>query len=311
MNKESRILIIGHNDIIERSLYNYFVNNGFKGAVSSSDIALNTTIQSSVFHYFSGCRPEYVFLSSVRSGGIEANIKFGADFIYENLESQNNIFYSANKFGVKKLIYFASSCVYPKNCEQPIKENSLLIGPIEETSAPYATAKIAGIETARAFRKQYNFNCITAIPATIYGPGNETDKETSHVIQALIAKFSDALENKSEEVIVLGTGEPRREFLYSDDFVRAVILLMEKYNDNEIINIGCGNDISIKELAQMIAKTIGFKGKIKFDTSRPDGVKQKLLDNQKITSLGWQSKVSLEEGLRKTIDWYREIKDKK
>lgn len=304
MEKNSPILIAGHNDIIENSLFGYFQSSGYKNIFSSSLIGLDPSIQPSVYHFFSKYRPEYVFLASTRSGGIEANQKFAAEFSYHNLESQNNIIYSAHKFGVKKLLYLGSSCVYPKECPQPMKEEYLLTGPLEQTSAPYAVAKLAGITLCQSFRKQYNFNAISMVPATIYGPGSDTDALTAHVMGAIIEKIEQTFKDGKEEVVLWGTGRPRREFLYVDDFVQAALFLMEHYDSAEMINVGCGYDITIKELAETIAGIIGFKGKIIFDSSKPDGVQQKLLDNTRMTKLGWKPKVSLKEGIEKTYQWY-------
>jgi len=306
MDKNSPILIVGHNDIIENSLYNYLRSGGYKNVFSSSLIGLDSSIQPSVYHFFSQYRPEYVFLASTRSGGIEANQKFPAEFIYHNLESQNNIIYSAHKFGTKKLLYVASSCVYPKDCPQPIKEEYFLTGKVEETSEPYAVSKIAGIMLCQSFRKQYNFNAIAMIPATVYGPGSDTDSLTSHVMGALIGKFETALKEGKEKIVLWGSGSPRREFIYADDFVKAALFLMDHYSEEKIINVGCGYDITIKELAKTIAGIVGFKGEIIFDESKSDGVMQKLLDNNRMVTMGWKTSVPLREGIEKTCQWVRE-----
>jgi GDP-L-fucose synthase len=304
MNKDSKILIVGHNDIIENSLFEHFKNNGFSNVFSSTQISLNPTIQPSVYEFFQKYRPEYVFLASTRSGGIEANIKYAAEFIYHNLESQNNIIYCAWKFGTKKLIYYAGSCIYPKESKQPIKEESLLTGELEKTSESYSIAKIAGVKLCEAFKKQYGLNSIVAIPATIYGPGSDVDLEKAHVIGALLAKFASAVKTGAKEVVVWGTGEPRREFLFVDDFIDASLFLMENYNDTQMINVGAGTDVSIKELAELIAEVTGYKGSIKYDSSKPNGTMRKLTDTTRLTKLGWKPKVGLREGIKKTYDWY-------
>jgi len=306
MNKSSKILIVGHNDIIEKSLVSYFNDRGFTDVFSSSAMAMDATIQSSVYNFFQQEKPEYVFLGSTRSGGIEANQKNAAEFIYHNLESQNNIVYAAHKFGTKKLLYFTGSCAYPKNAQQPIKEEYLGTGPLERTSEPYSVAKIAGIRLCQAFKKQYGFNAIVAVPSTVYGPGSDTDLEKAHVLGALVAKFDKAKVSGETEVVVWGSGNPRREFLYVDDFVEASVLLMDKYDDSEMINVGCGYDVSIKELAEAIKKVTGFAGNVRYDTTKPDGTMQKLLDVSKMDQLGWKPKVSLEEGIAKTYKWYKE-----
>lgn len=306
MNKESRILIVGHDDIIEKSLRAYFKSGGYPNVFSSSEIGLNSTIQVSVYEFFQKNRPEYVFLASTRSGGIEANEKNGAEFMYHNSESQNNILYSSWKFGTKKLLYFAGSCVYPRECPQPMNEEHLLTGTLEKTSEPYSVAKIAGMKLCQAFRKQYGLDAIVMVPATIYGPGSDMDIETAHVLGALVSKFAQAAAKGQQEVSVWGTGNPRREFLYVDDFVNASLHLMDHYNEEKIVNVGSGSDVSIKELAEVIAKIVGFSGSIAFDTTKPDGTMQKLLDSGYARSLGWTAQVSLEEGIRKTFEWCKD-----
>jgi len=311
MNKDSKILIVGHDDIIENSLQTYFSNNGYVNVFSTSAIGLNPTIQVSVYEFFQEQRPDYVFLGSTRSGGIEANQVHGGEFIYHNCESQNNILYASWKFEVKKLMYFAGSCVYPKECPQPMNEEALLTGPLEKTSEPYSVAKIAGIKLCQAFRRQYGFNAIIMVPATVYGPGSNVDIETAHVIGALIGKFAEAVEEKKSEVTVWGTGNPRREFLYVDDFVEATLMLMSQYDEERIINVGSGNDVSIKELAETVANITGFQGKINFDQTKPDGTPQKLLDSMRMARLGWKARTSLKEGIKKTFQWVQENKQSK
>ncbi len=299
MDKNAKILIVGHNDIIDRSLLDFLNGNGYANIFSFHAMGINPVIQTSVYDFFQARRPEYIFLASTRSGGIEANEKNPGEFIYHNLESQNNVIYAANKFKVKKLIFFASSCVYPKDTPQPMKEEHLLIGPLEKTSEAYAVAKIAGIKLCQAYRRQYGLNAIVVVPATIYGPHSDTDIKTAHVMGALMGKFIEAKKEKKEDVTIWGTGAARREFLYVDDFVDACLFLMERYNEEEMINLGAGTDISIKELAQLIAEIVGFKGKIFLDRSKPDGALRKLLDNSKVTQLGWRPKVGLKEGIKK------------
>src|SRR3989338_3651687 len=267
MRKDSRILLVGHDDIIEKSLFEYFQAQGYSDVYASSKIALNTTIQNSVYNFFQNVKPEYVFLGSVRSGGIEVNQKYAAEFIYQNLESQNNIIHSAYKFAAKKLLFFGSSCVYPKDCAQPIKEEYLLTAPLEPTSEPYAVAKIAGIKLCQTYKRQHGLNAIAMIPATIYGPESDTNIETAHVIGALLGKFHDAKIHNKNEVVVWGTGQPRREFLYVDDFIDACLFLMDRYEDEKFINVGCGSDVTIKELSEMIKEVTEFSGKITFDTT--------------------------------------------
>jgi len=304
MRRESRIFIVGHNDSIENSLNGYFHSKGFSQAVSNSQEHINVLDQTSVENFFKKFKPEYVFLGSLRSGGIAANQKFPAEFIYENSQSQALVIDAAYRHQVKKLIYFSSSCVYPKEAKQPIKETSLLTGPLEETSAPYAVTKIAGTRMVQAYKAQYNFNAIVTVPATLYGPGSDTDIENAHVLGALIAKFHKAKIEGAKEVIVWGSGKPRREFLYVDDFVSACLFLMEKYDDADVINAGSGTEATIKQLAGMIKNVSGYKGKITFDTTKPDGTLRKLMDNTRMRKLGWKPKVNLEEGIEKTYQWY-------
>ncbi len=306
MNKDSRILVVGHNDIIENVLYTYFKFSGYPNIFSSSQIGLNPTVQASVYAFFQKVRPEYVFLGSTRSGGIDANVKNPAEFLYHNSESQNNIFYSSRKFGVKKLLYIAGSCVYPKECPQPMKEEHLLTGTLEQTSEPYSVAKIAGIKLCQAFRKQYGLNAIAIVPATVYGPGSDVNIETAHVIGALIGKFVSAVVKGRQKVSVWGTGNPRREFLYVDDFLAAALHLMDYYNGEKPVNVGSGSDVTIKELTETIIRAVGFEGEAVFDETKPDGTMKKLLDSSYVNSLGWKAKVSLDQGIRKTYDGYRD-----
>jgi GDP-L-fucose synthase len=304
MHHNSRILIVGHNDSVENSLKKYFQAQGFAYVISNTQDKINVLDQTTVDDFFKKFKPEYVFLGSLRSGGIAANQKFLAEFIYENIQSQNLVMEAARRYKTKKLLYFSSSCVYPKEAKQPIKETSLLTGPLEETSGPYAVAKIAGTRMAQAYKAQYGFNAIAAVPATLYGPGSDTDMETAHVLGALIAKFHQAKIEGSKEVIVWGSGKPRREFLYVDDFVSACLFLMEKYNGAELINVGTGYDVTIKQLAGMIKDISGYKGRIKFDATKPDGAMRKLMDNTRMQKLGWKPRVSFEEGIEKTYQWY-------
>jgi len=240
----------------------------------------------------------------LNSGGIEVNRQNPAEFLYHNLESQNNIIYSSWKFGVKKLLLIASSCIYPRECPQPMKEEYLLTGPLEPTSESYSVARIAGIRLCQNYRRQHNFNAITMVPAALYGPGDDMNEATAHVIGGLIGKFADALQNGKKEVRIWGTGNPRREFLYIDDFVAACLFLMDRYDEESIINVGIGKDVSIKELAELLAKVSGFQGKIAYDATKPDGTPQKLIDNARMSKLGWKPKIDLKEGLKRTYQWF-------
>ena len=306
LTKDSRILIVGHNDSLERSLAAHFRSQGQTQVFSSSAMGVDVTNQKIAEDFFAQHKPEYVFLSSTRSGGIMANQQNPGEFIYHNLASAMNILFLANKCRVKKLVFLASSCVYPAQCRQPIQEKALLTGPLEASNEPYSVAKIAGIKLCQAFRQQYGLNAIVMVPATLYGPGEVADLEKSHVLGALIHKFYQAVKTGQNEVSVWGSGRPRREFLYIDDFIQAVLYLLDEYNGGDIINAGTGKDVTIKDLATMVARISGFKGRIVFDRSKPDGTMRKLLDSRCINMLGWKAKVSLEEGIRQTYEWYRQ-----
>lgn len=305
MQRESRIFIVGHKDSVENSLLSHFLAQGFKQVFSNNKDGIDVLDQNRTVKFFKDVKPEYVFLGSIRSGGIAANQKHPAEFIYENCQAQNNVIHSAYLNAAKKLLYFTGSCAYPALAKQPIRETSLLSGPLEATSESYSVAKIAGTKMCQAYKVQYGFDAIVAVPATLYGPGSDDNLETAHVMGALIAKFQKAVADGQKQVTVWGTGKPRREFLYVDDFVSACLRLMDKYDGADLVNIGCGSDVTIKALAGMIAKASGFKGKVIFDASKPDGVMRKLMDNKRIRKLGWKPKVDLEEGIRKTIQWYR------
>jgi len=302
MKKNSRILIVGHNDIVEHSLYDHLSAKGFKNVISAGPEKWDVFNQKQVESFFRKMRPEYVFLASTRSGGIEANQKYCGEFIYSNLTSQNNIIHTSWQSRVKKLLFITSSCVYPRAASQPIKEESLLTGSVEPTSEAYAIAKISGIKLCQAYRRQYGFNAISMVPATLYGPGADTDEKNSHVLGALVGKFEAAVRKNEKQVVLWGTGKPRREFLYEEDFASACLFLMQHYQEESLINVGTGTDITIKDLAKLIAKASGFKGKVVFDTSRPDGAMRKLLDSRKIKKLGWKANVSLEEGIKRTCE---------
>ncbi|MBU1086247.1 MAG: GDP-L-fucose synthase [Candidatus Omnitrophica bacterium] len=307
MNKDSHIVIVGDNSVEGKALLGHLQQAGFSEAIGTYAWGLNLLNQSSVKEFFNKVNPEYVFLMHIKSGGILANKSYPADFIYSNLQAQSNIIHSAYKNKVKKLFYLASSCCYPAECAQPMKEDYLLSGKVERTNEAYAIAKLAGIKMVQAYAKQYGVDYITAIPATIYGPGDNFNPESGHVITALIKKFYDAKVNGADEVIVWGTGLPRREFIYVDDFINACCVLMEKYSSSEIINVGVGYDVSIKELATIIAQVVDFKGKIVFDHTKPDGVMQKFLDSEQMKKLNWVPHVALSQGIELTYNFYKSL----
>jgi len=261
--------------------------------------------QQAVKDFFEKEKPEYVFMAAAKVGGINANNTHPAEFLYDNLCIQNNVIHQSYKNQVKKLLFLGSSCIYPKNAPQPIKEEYLLSGYLEPTNDAYAIAKIAGIKMCQSYHKQYGSNFISAMPTNLYGPGDNYDLKNSHVLPALLRKFHEAKEKGEANVTIWGTGKPRREFLHSDDLAEACLFLMKHYNDPAIINIGVGKDISIGEMAQMIKKISGFNGELVFDTSMPDGTFQKLLDVSKLNALGWQAKTGFEEGLKKTYEEYQ------
>jgi GDP-L-fucose synthase len=257
-----------------------------------------------VADFFQKEKPDYVFLAAARVGGIMANKNYPADFIYQNLQIQNNIIHNAYLGNVGKLLFLGSSCIYPKYADQPIKEDSLLTGELEPTNEPYAIAKIAGIKMCQSYNRQHGTEFISAMPTNLYGPGDNFDPETSHVLPALIRKFHEAKENGREKVTLWGTGSPKREFLYVDDLADSCVFLMNNYNENEPINIGTGQDISIQELAEMIKGITGFQGEIEWDTSKPDGTPRKLLDVSRLHNLGWQHQTELKDGIQRTYEWY-------
>jgi len=306
MNKDSNIFIDCHEGMIGSAIMRRLKEDGFVNLVIRTSSELDLTNQKMVFDFFMGEKPDYVFLAVAKMGGILANIRYPADFIYHNVQSQANVIHSAWKSGVKKLLFLGSSCIYPKGCPQPMKEEYLMSGKLEPTSEPYAIAKIAGIKMCQSYNRQYGTDYISVVPADLYGPNDDFDPETGHVLPALIRKMHKAKIGNEREVVVWGTGSPRRESLHVDDLADACILLMKKYDESEMINVGSGEDLSIRELALLVRNVMGFKGEVVFDELKPDGAPRKLLDIGKIRKLGWSPKISLEEGIRRTYDWYKE-----
>ncbi len=298
MNKEDKIYIAGHNGMVGSAISRKLQYLGFNNLIEKSSSDLNLTEQKKVNDFFYEYRPEYVFLAAAKVGGIVANNEYRADFIYENLMIQSNVIHAAFQHKVKKLLFLGSSCIYPKFAEQPINETSLLSGKLEPTNEPYAIAKIAGIKLCEAYRDQYGVNFISIMPTNLYGPNDNYDLKNSHVLPALIRKIHEAKMSNVSSVEVWGTGRPKREFLHVDDLAEASIFLMNKYNKKEIINVGTGSDISIKELAELICEIVGFKGEIIFNTEKPDGTPKKQLNVSKLHELGWQHKIELKEGIQ-------------
>ena len=297
MKNSDKIYIAGHNGLVGSAIVRALQNKGYINLIYKSSKELDLRNQSAVDNFVEQERPEFIFLSAGKVGGIVANNSYRAEFLFDNLMMAANVMYAAHINNVTKLLYLGSSCIYPKMALQPIKEEYLLTGILEQTNEPYAIAKIAGIKLAQAYKDQYGHNFISAMPTNMYGLNDNYHPENSHVLPALIRRFHEAKIENREEVIIWGTGSPKREFLYADDLAEACIFLMQSYNDREIINVGCGEDISIKELAETIKSIVGYQGKLNFDTSRPDGTPRKLLDVSKLHSLGWKHTISLEEGI--------------
>jgi GDP-L-fucose synthase len=304
MELDSKIYIAGHTGLVGSAIQRKLKEQGYSNIIGRTREELDLERQTQVEPFFEEQRPEYVFLAAARVGGIFANNSFPAEFIYSNIMVQTNVIHSAYRTGVKKLLFLGSSCIYPKHCPQPMKEEYLLTGPLEPTNEPYALAKIAGIRTCQSYNRQYGTNYISVMPTNLYGPNDNFDLETSHVIPALIRKFHEAKIESDSSVTIWGTGSPRREFLHVDDLADACIFLMNHYDESDMINIGCGEDISIAELALLIKDIIGYTGNIEYNVDKPDGTPQKLLDVSKLKGLGWQPKLSLREGIKKTYEWY-------
>lgn len=299
MDKKGKVYIAGHRGMVGSAILRKLQKEGFDNIVYKTSSELDLTNQNAVKKFFEEEKPKYVFLAAAKVGGILANNTYRGQFIYENLMIQNNIIHQSYVNGVEKLLFLGSSCIYPKLAPQPLKEEYLLSGFLEPTNEPYAIAKIAGIKMCEAYRDQYGCNFISAMPTNLYGPNDNYDLNTSHVLPALIRKFYEAKESDKKEVIVWGTGSPKREFLHVDDLAEACIFLMNTYNGKEFVNIGTGEDVTIKELANLIKEEIGFTGELVWDSSKPDGTPRKLMDVSKINNLGWKYKISLPEGIKK------------
>lgn len=304
MNKNSKIYIAGHTGMVGSAITRKLTRDGFSNLLYRDLSELDLLDQQATADFFKKQQPEYVFLAAARVGGILANNTYRAQFIYENLQIQNNVIHSAYQQGVKKLLFLGSSCLYPKEAPQPIREEYLLSGPLENTNEPYAVAKIAGIKMCQAYNQQYGCNFIAVMPTNLYGPNDNFDLQTSHVLAALIRKFHEAKKNKDRQVAIWGSGTPRREFLHVDDLAAACLFLMENYNDNQIINVGTGLDVSISDLASLIKDITGYEGAIEYDKTKPDGTPRKLLDIEKIKNLGWKPALSLQQGIGITYAWY-------
>ena len=304
MQSEGSIFIAGHSGLAGSAILRALQSRGYSRLIVRTHQELELTDAGAVKDFFQQERPESVFLAAAKVGGIQANNTLPAEFLRENLLIQTHVLHEAWQAGVKKMLFLGSSCIYPKLAPQPIPESALLTGELEPTNDAYALAKIAGIQLCKAYRKQYGANFIAVMPTNLYGPQDNFHPEHSHVLPALLRRFHEAHRDGLQEVTVWGSGTPKREFLHSDDLASACLFLMEHYDSPEIINIGWGQDCTIRELAEIIAKTVGYNGKLKWDDSRPDGTPSKVLDNHKLTALGWEPKISLQEGLRLTYQWY-------
>jgi GDP-L-fucose synthase len=304
MKKDSKIFVAGHKGMVGSSIVRRLKSLNYNNIITLSRSELDLTNSDHVYNFFRDEKPEYVFLAAAKVGGILANNDFKADFIYDNLMIQSNVIKNSHRFGVSKLLFLGSSCIYPKMAQQPIKEEYLLTDALEPTNDAYSIAKIAGIKMCQSFNQQYGTNFISVMPTNLYGPFDNYDLKNSHVLPALIRKFHEAKMRGDSEVIIWGTGSPMREFLYVDDLAESCLYLMENYNDSEIINVGTGKDISIKELSHLISEVIGFSGKIIYDSSKPDGTPRKLLDVSKLKNLGWNYKTELREGIILTYNYF-------
>ena len=304
MNKNSKIYVAGHRGLVGSAIIKKLQNEGFSNIVCRTHSELDLMRQNEVEAFFETEKPEYVFLAAAKVGGILGNDTYPAEFIYDNLTIQNNIIHGSYTNKVKKLLFLGSSCIYPKFCPQPMKEEHLLSGYLEPTNEPYAIAKIAGIKMCQAYNRQYGTQYISVMPTNLYGPHDNFDLETSHVLPALIRKFYEAKRDEKKEVVIWGTGTPSRELMHVDDLADACLFLMQNYDESEVINIGTGKDMTIKALAETVAKVIGFNGDLRFDTTKPDGTPLKCLDVTRINSLGWHAGIGIEEGIKETYEWY-------
>jgi GDP-L-fucose synthase len=306
MEPASRIFVAGHGGLVGSAIVRQLRKQGFQNLILRTRAELDLLDQAAVRVFFERERPEFVFLAAAKVGGIYANNTYRADFIYQNLQVQNNVIDTSHRWGVRKLVFLGSSCIYPKNAPQPMREDALLSGALEGTNEPYAIAKIAGIKLAEAYRRQYGLQAISIMPTNLYGPGDGFDPLNSHVVPALLRRFHEAKVQGLREVVIWGTGTPRRELLHVDDMADATVFLMQNYNDEKIINVGSGDEVTIGDLARLIADVVGFFGVIVQDPSKPDGTMRKLLDSSRLKALGWQRRIGLREGIQSTYQWYLE-----
>ena len=304
MKPTDKIYVAGHSGLVGGAVVRVLTSRGFSNLLTRSRSEVDLRDQQAVRDLFADEKPELVILAAAKVGGIKANVDAPVEFLIENLQIQNNVIRAAHEASVRKLLFLGSSCIYPKFAPQPIPESALLSGPLEPSNEAYAIAKIAGIKLCQALAREYGANFISLMPTNLYGPGDDFDLETSHVLAALLRKAHDGKMSGAGEMIVWGTGTPRREFLYVDDLAAAVLFLLEQYNSSEIINVGCGEDISIRELAELICEVVGFRGELRWDRSKPDGTPRKLLDISRIKNLGWAPTVGLRDGIARVYEWF-------
>ncbi|MDP4663623.1 MAG: GDP-L-fucose synthase [Salibacteraceae bacterium] len=302
MEKQNKIFVAGHRGMVGSAIVRKLQAEGFNNIVTKTSSELDLRDQKAVDSFFETEKPEYVFMSAAKVGGIVANNTYRADFLYDNLMIETNVVHSSYVHKVKKMLFLGSSCIYPKLAPQPLKEEYLLQGYLEQTNEPYAIAKIAGIKLCEAYRDQYGCNFISAMPTNLYGPNDNYDLQNSHVLPALIRKFHTAVQNGDSEVEIWGTGKPKREFLHVDDLAEACLFLMLNYNEKGFLNVGSGSDVSIRELAETVAEVVGFKGKLTHNTSKPDGTPRKLMDVSRLHNLGWKHKIELKDGIQAVYD---------
>ncbi|WP_281885374.1 GDP-L-fucose synthase [Paenibacillus sp. YYML68] len=306
MELQSKIYVAGHRGLAGSAIVRRLEKAGHENIVTRTSKELDLRDKTAVYRFFAEQQPEYVFLAAARVGGIVANHTYPVDFLGDNLKIQTNVIEAAYEFGAKKLMFLGSTCIYPKLAPQPLKEEYLLTGALEPTNEPYAIAKIAGIKLCEAYNRQFGTDYVSVMPTNLYGPNDNFDLQSSHVLPALLRKFHEAKESSKPSVEIWGTGTPRREFLHADDLADACVFLMNNYSGSEIVNIGVGDDIAIKDLAELIGRIVGYEGEIVYDTTKPDGTPRKLVDTTKINELGWSASIPLEDGVRSAYAWFKE-----
>lgn len=306
MNKAAKIYVAGHRGMVGSGITRLLKSRGYDNVITRTHAELDLLNQAAVHAFLNTEKPDYIFIAAAKVGGIQANNIYRADFIYQNLMIECNLTHGAYQAGINNLMSLGSSCIYPRDCPQPIKEEYLLTGPLEQTNEPYALAKIAGIKLCENYNRQYGTKYVSVMPTNLYGPGDNYDLNNSHVLPALIRKAHEAKLRKDPHLMVWGSGKPRREFLHVDDMARACVQLMEQGYDGSFVNIGCGNDITIRELVEEVVAVVGFEGQLQFDTSKPDGTPQKLLDVSKANALGWKAEIALRPGIQDAYNWFLE-----